>query len=141
MKIRKRNGIEQEFDLSKIENAVKKANATVSKENKLSEDDINKVLQFVISNLPKEENVDIEVIQDLVEKGLMNENFFEVAKSYILYREERAKERFKKLSIVKEIKEKLEASNPKNQNPSGKPLILPQKEQNFAPLTSLAPQL
>jgi len=116
MKIRKRNGIEQEFDLSKIENAVKKANATVSKENKLSEDDINKILQFVISNLPKEENVDIEVIQDLVEKGLMNENFFEVAKSYILYREERAKERFKKLSIVKEIKEKLEASNPKNQN-------------------------
>ena len=116
MKIRKRNGIEQEFDLSKIENAIKKANATVLKENKLSEDDVNKVLQFVISNLPKEENVDIEIIQDLVEKGLMNENFFEVAKSYILYREERAKERFKKLSIVKEIKEKLEASNPKNQN-------------------------
>ena len=112
----KRDGKNENFDEINIRKVIKKANASVSKEHQISEETIEKVLQYVLQNIQNEEKIEVEKIQDLVEKGLMNENCFEVAKAFILYREERAKERFKKLSIIKEIEEKLKATNVQNQN-------------------------
>ena len=116
MKVIKRDGKQEEFNEVNIRKAIKAANNSVDKEKQISDEKVEKVLNFVLKNISSEEKVEIERIQDLVEDGLMKENCFEVAKSFILYREERAKERFKKLEIVKEIKEKLEASNVQNQN-------------------------
>ena len=116
MKVIKRDGKQEEFNEVNIRKAIKAANNSVDKEKQISDEKVEKVLSFVLKNISSEEKVEIERIQDLVEDGLMKENCFEVAKSFILYREERAKERFKRLKIVKEIKEKLEASNIQNQN-------------------------
>lgn len=116
MKVIKRDGKQEEFNEVNIRKAIKAANNSVEKEKQISDEKVEKVLNFVLKNVSSEEKVEIEKIQDLVEDGLMKENCFEVAKSFILYREERAKERFKRLKIVKEIKEKLEASNIQNQN-------------------------
>ena len=116
MKVIKRDGKQEEFNEVNIRKAIKAANNSVEKEKQISDEKVEKVLNFVLKNISSEEKVEIEKIQDLVEDGLMKENCFEVAKSFILYREERAKERFKRLKIVKEIKEKLEASNIQNQN-------------------------
>ena len=116
MKVIKRDGKQEEFNEVNIRKAIKAANNSVDKEKQISDEKVEKVLNFVLKNISSEEKVEIEKIQDLVEDGLMKENCFEVAKSFILYREERAKERFKRLKIVKEIKEKLEASNIQNQN-------------------------
>ena len=116
MKVIKRDGKQEEFNEVNIRKAIEAANNSVDKEKQISDEKVEKVLNFVLKNISSEEKVEIERIQDLVEDGLMKENCFEVAKSFILYREERAKERFKRLKIVKEIKEKLEASNVQNQN-------------------------
>lgn len=112
----KRDGKQEEFNEANIRKAIKAANNSVEKEKQITDEKVEKVLNYVLKNISSEDKIEIEKIQDLVEDGLMKENCFEVAKSFILYREERAKERFKKLKIIKEIKEKLEASNIQNQN-------------------------
>ena len=58
----------------------------------------------------------IEDIQDLVEKGLMATKRKDVAKSYILYRNERNKAREGNIDWMKLIAEKLQAKNVQNQN-------------------------
>ena len=115
MKVIKRDGKKEEFNEINIRKVIDKANSSVSKKNQLSSEKIEKVLSYVLKNISGEE-IEVEKIQDLVENGLMKENCFDVAKSFILYREERAKERFKKLGIIKEINEKLSATNIQNQN-------------------------
>ena len=115
MKVIKRDGKKEEFNEINIRKVIDKASSSVSKENQLSSEKIEKVLNYVLKNISGEE-IEVEKIQDLVENGLMKENCFDVAKSFILYREERAKERFKKLGIIKEINEKLSATNIQNQN-------------------------
>ena len=112
----KRDGNKEVFDTTKIIKVIKKANAAVDKDSRIDDKKINKVLDYVLNNLPDQEEGEVEVIQDLVEKGLMSENCFEQAKAFILCRDERAKARFQKLTIVQEIQEKLQASNVQNQN-------------------------
>ncbi|MCC8068694.1 MAG: anaerobic ribonucleoside-triphosphate reductase [Ruminococcus sp.] len=64
----------------------------------------------------REELLNIEEIQDMVEKGLMSTKRKDVAKAYILYREDRAKERLRNTQLIQTISEKLTASNVANQN-------------------------
>lgn len=61
-------------------------------------------------------DLSVEEIQDLVEKGLMSLKHKEVAKAYILYRDERTRERQKKSKLTRDVGEKLMASNVQNQN-------------------------
>ena len=58
----------------------------------------------------------VEEIQDLVEKGLMATKRKDVAKAYILYREERNRERNKNSNMLKQVGIKLTASAVENQN-------------------------
>lgn len=89
MKVYKRNGSEQDFCLDKIENAIKKANASVSDEGKLNEEQFAKVVATVEKFLEPFDTVKVEDIQDLVEKALMKHNRYEIAKSYILFRDQK----------------------------------------------------
>lgn len=85
----KREGQIEAYDASKISNAVRKAfNEFKPVENAILE----KVVADTASKLNKEA-VHIEEIQDAVEKTLMEKGYYEVAKAYILYREEHAKKR------------------------------------------------
>lgn len=112
----KRDGKKVEFNEKNIEKAIIAANKSVEPDKRIDDDKIQKVVSFVKNEATKKAEIDVEEIQDLVEKGLQNKNCYDVAKAFILYRNERAKERFKRLDIMKRIKEKLDASNVQNQN-------------------------
>ena len=112
----KRDGKKVEFNEKNIEKAIIAANKSVEPDKRIDDDKIQKVVSFVKNEATKKAEIDVEEIQDLVEKGLQNKNCYGVAKAFILYRNERAKERFKRLDIMKRIKEKLDASNVQNQN-------------------------
>ena len=93
MKVRKRDGTEQDFCLDKILSAVKKANNSVEKEKRMEDDKITQIVEFVQKKIKNYSTVDVETIQDFVEKALMNKNCYEIAKSYVLYRNERKKDK------------------------------------------------
>ena len=100
MIIEKRDGTLEQFNLSKIRNAIS---------NVLEEKDIDTVLTKIEKNLPKKDKVTVEEIQDIVEKTLMSLKFFEQGKSYILYRKQRENIRNSKTSLTKTFKEVLDA--------------------------------
>ncbi len=87
MKIIKRNGEEATFDINKIIVAITKANNEVPIAERLSTEQINNIAEN-ISKLCEESKVEmnVEAIQDLVEKGIMKEGAFSIAKIYITYR-------------------------------------------------------
>ena len=87
MKIIKRNGAEAIFEPKKIYNAVTKANLAVEPKDRLSEEQISAITERVTnicSSLPGTPGV--EDIQDLVEREIMSEGAFTLAKTYITYR-------------------------------------------------------
>lgn len=93
--IKKRNGELVDFDRYRIENAILQAAHSVGEDNT---DFIPKLTDEVISELSNkfesnDEMPNVEDIQDIVEKFLMKEGRFEMAKHYILYRNERMEER------------------------------------------------
>ncbi|MGL5913551.1 MAG: anaerobic ribonucleoside-triphosphate reductase [Bacteroidales bacterium] len=116
MKVIKRDGREVSFSDQKILTAIKLANESVDEGFQLSEKKIKSAFEFIKKELEGKESITVEDIQDLVEKSLMNKNFYEVAKSFICYRKERTKIRHNKSEIIKTIEEKLQASNIENQN-------------------------
>ena len=91
MKIIKRSGSEVTFDISKIMDAVSKANMEVVHSERLSEEQIETISNNVES-ICKEMNrsLSVEEIQDLVENQIMNFRAFSVARKYITYRYKRA---------------------------------------------------
>ena len=87
MKIIKRNGAEAIFEPKKIYNAVTKANLAVEPKDRLSEEQISAITERVTnicSSLPGAPGV--EDILDLVEREIMSEGAFTLAKTYIPYR-------------------------------------------------------
>ena len=55
--------------------------------------------------LPQQQGpVAVEAIQDMVEQALMETNFFNEAKSFILYREQRTRKRLAREKITKHFK-------------------------------------
>jgi len=91
MKIIKRSGEEQVFDLNKIINAISKANQTVNEDKRLSKDEIETIAYFVeAKGKGAKRALSVEEIQDLVENQIMSLNKYEVARNYITYRYTRA---------------------------------------------------
>lgn len=92
--IRKRNGDEVEFNPNKICAAVEKAveAAEVEGAEEIAKEVTNEVLSYLkIFYKDSDAMPDVEQIQDLVEKVLVEKGHAEVAKSYILYREKHSK--------------------------------------------------
>ena len=87
MKIIKRNGAEEIFDISKIVMAVTKANAAVEESVRMTPLQIRRISESVqIACEEMGRSPSVEEIQDLVEKSIMAHGAFEVAKCYITYR-------------------------------------------------------
>ncbi len=87
MKIIKRNGAEEVFDVTKIVIALQKANAAVEEQYRMTQLQIERIAQNVtISCEALSRSPAVEEIQDLVEKSIMAHGAFEVAKEYITYR-------------------------------------------------------
>ena len=124
MKIIKRNGSEVTFDVDKIENAIAKANAEVSGEERLT----NREIRFAALNVTDEcmeagHTVTVEEVQDLVEDQLMALDHFEVARKYIIYRYVQNQKRQKNttddkiLSLIECNNEEVKQEN-SNKNPT-----------------------
>ena len=87
MKIIKRSGSEVEFDLNKIINAIKAANAEVAESQRLTPRQIIYAAENVSDRCRVAGHaVSVEEIQDMVEDELMALGCFGVARKYIIYR-------------------------------------------------------
>ena len=79
--ITKRDGSKESFSLDKIMNAIIKAFNSVNE--KIDLTNISKI----ISNLDIHDGVTVEDIQNQTEVALMKEGYYNVAKSFMLYRQ------------------------------------------------------
>ena len=90
MKIIKRSGQEVEFDIGKIENAIRKASQAVDYKNALSEGRIKLIAEEVAGVCAaRDRAMTVEEVQDVVENKIMEMGSHEIAKKYIVYRYKR----------------------------------------------------
>ena len=90
MKIIKRSGEEKDFDISKIENAIRKASQAVDYKNALSEGRIKLIAEEVAGVCAaRDRAMTVEEVQDVVENKIMEMGSHEIAKKYIVYRYKR----------------------------------------------------
>ena len=104
MQVVKRDGSREEFNIDKIAKAVAKAFESCHKE---MPQYIKPMIDALFGTL-EGDVIGIEEIQNRVEDILMNERFFDVAKSYIIYREQHKQARF--------IKERIDYMNKYSQS-------------------------
>ena len=96
MKVQKRTGQIVDFDIEKIGNAIKKAfdSKQVEYDPEIVKS-VDKLISLTYTNVP----VSVETIQDYVERVLMQFGYYDIAKTFILYREQRKSTRFVKERI------------------------------------------
>lgn len=118
MKIIKRNGIETDFDRSKIRTAVAKANESVPEYVRMNDIQIDNVTNAVVNECKMyNRECHVEEIQDLVESHIMNSGFFHVARAYVRYRYDREKLRNKNttddsiLALIDRTNEEIKQEN------------------------------
>lgn len=120
--IYRRTGEKASFDIEKIKDAVMKA-FEVSKEG--GEKQADYIAKRVFKDLLRLKRASgkktflptVEIVQDLVEEELMLEDFVQTAKSYILYREERARVRQEMGSIPESVRAAVKESSQYFANP------------------------
>ena len=112
MHVIKRDGTKVLFDINKIVNAINKAMMSV--DGCLYETETAEEIADIIASEGKD--MTVEHIQDRVEQELMKSSRPDVAKAYILYRNERTKEREKKSKLVQAIVRRNEATAVENAN-------------------------
>ena len=87
MIIIKRDGREVNYDRNKIIVAITKANNEVPPEEKISEEVIENIVEYIETRNRK--RMLVEDIQDIIEQKLMAEGKYDLAKTYIIYRYQR----------------------------------------------------
>ncbi len=90
-KVKKRDGRIVDFDINKIVDAVRNA---FGSQGEVFDEKVVTVIKDGLNNLGEEATVPIETIQDAVEKTLMELGHYNVAKAYIIYREQHKESRF-----------------------------------------------
>lgn len=114
MKVVKRDGQIVRFNQNKIIEAISKANKSVCKQERANLNERKEIAKN-IKSLKKME-ISVEEIQDIIENQLMELGKFELAKKYILYREERTKTRNRNSQLMKDVAKKINATDVQNQN-------------------------
>ena len=110
--ILKRSGKVEALSKKKLFDSICNANNAVAEEDRLTKKQISRITETVIAFCEDlEEPIDIDKLEDVIEKKLMEAQGYEVAKKYITYRYE--KERVRN---SRSLTEKLTASNVQNQN-------------------------
>ena len=84
MKIVKRDGHIVNYDSSKIDIAIKKANNEVNEKERITDQEIKSIIKYIESLNKK--RILVEDIQDIIEEKLMELNKYQLAKKYITYR-------------------------------------------------------
>lgn len=117
MKVLKRDGRKVKFDRNKIIWAVQESFRDVDGEvTSYAIQKAKEIAEKAETHFAEQKLVKIEEIQDFVEASLMATKRKDVAKNYILYRNQRDRVREQNSELLKVIREKLSASNVQNQN-------------------------
>lgn len=116
--IKKRDGRSERFDGAKIVEAMRRAFEDVADEQAaargliaghgasapaVSADELEALLASIERAMDRDAVDCVEGVQDLVERALMERGHFEVAKSYILYRHERAEKRAVRVELARAV--------------------------------------
>lgn len=116
--IKKRDGRSERFDGAKIVEAMRRAFEDVADEQTaargliaghgasapaVSADELEALLASIEQAMARDAVDCVEGVQDLVERALMERGHFEVAKSYILYRHERAEKRAVRVELARAV--------------------------------------
>lgn len=115
MKVIKRDGRKVDFDRNKIIKAVLTAFDEVDSEITPEAKRKATVITNHIESLNKK-SMNVEDIQDIIETMLMDGKRKDVARAFVIYRNDRTRVREQNTNLMKSIKEKLTASNVQNQN-------------------------
>lgn len=114
MRVIKRDGRIAEFDKNKIKIAVLKAFIDVDGEETSYAKDKAREIANYIETLDKD--MSVEDIQDIVENKLMSSNRKDVARSYIIYRNDRNRVREQNSNVIKKVMKRVNASEVENAN-------------------------
>ena len=116
MQVIKRDGNKVEFDKQKIVAAIIKA---FRERYKTADGEMMSCAEKIaneIETISKDKELDVEEIQDIVEKKLMATKYKDVAKAYTNYRYLHSMARDKYKDLMDSVSEKLSARNVQNQN-------------------------
>ena len=115
MKVIKRDGRKVAFDKEKIRDAVLAAFNDVDGE---VTSEAKRKATLIANNIEKldKKNITVEEIQDIVEQELMNGNRKDVARNFIIYRNDRSRIREQNSAFFKSVEKKIKASDVQNQN-------------------------
>lgn len=103
--ITKRDGTKDRFSLDKIMNAIVKAFESVD----MLLRDLGSIYK-ILSHLQLQEDIKVEDIQNQVEEALMREGYYQVAKSFMLYRQQHTEDR-ETLEKLKFLSDYCDAAN------------------------------
>ncbi len=120
--VRKRDGSVVEFEVSRVANAIFKAMKASGEGNEPESARIAEHVQMHLSEkiaADKKYVPSVEEIQDLVERTLVEENYPQTAKGYILYRHERAVVRQERGFVPEKVKALAEESKKYFRSPLG----------------------
>lgn len=124
--VKKRSGAIVDFDRSRVETAIEKAYLATG--TPIERDDILTLTDKVVAETEEmfgEKTPDVESIQNIVERVIAEKGDFEVAKAYIIYRQEHAEIRYQK---QQETLEKINRAELKVKKRSGKIVAFDIKE-------------
>ena len=115
MNVIKRDGKIVTFSSDKIKKAILNAANRIGE---MSEQDIDRITEIVVNKCERNpgDQISVEKIQDIVEDTLLKSKFNKTAKSYILFRDMRTRNRDNKSKLLKDIAKKLNGTNIVNQN-------------------------
>ena len=92
----KRDGRKVSFDKKKIQDAINGAFNDVKQRDCYDTGILARVMRYIDAYQELSDTIEVEKIQDIVERALMEEGYYNVAKAYIRYRYEHELERQEK---------------------------------------------
>lgn len=101
MFVTKRNGEVVDFDPNKIKTAI--AKTIRATKNEVNPEGLDKIVEEIVEEIQNrfiDFYPNVENVQDIVEKHLVNNGLYEISKAYILYRAKRREEREKQQEIT-----------------------------------------
>lgn len=106
LQVVKRDGRRVDYDIQRIEDALFKAQAQTQQRGLKADFDVSRMASWVEEHLSKDmPELEIEIIQDTVEKTLREKHQDDCAKVYAMYRNERSKQREIRGSLMKALEQ------------------------------------
>lgn len=110
----KRDGRKQQFDFNKVKEVIDNTFGAIKQE--VPEKFVDQLRDTFDKELKNRSEINVEDIQDIIQKELIKRNKYDVVEEFIIYRNKRAEIREQKSDLIKEINKKLNGTDIENQN-------------------------